>query len=516
MRVLYASFSYNEQWRIAKNLQMKHGWEPVYWMSSTEVKNEVESAFPGIVFQDYIAARRAVHSNDLKDIKDPVVDKVLLDALSVHQIDAMRIIYRCDSNGTNFTFFDLIEHYYDQIRFWLKVIVELKIELFVNWVNPHSSEYVLYLLCKHLKIPILYTDAAYLITEDTHLICNSIEDKTSFLRKKIQDITIETGLSEKIKNKLDIQRSTYDKAIPSFMSDPWLFGEKGFSLRRTLLRIKEFIHAVAMNTKPSSSHFKLRPGPYKDIKTGGTYWDLFWFTRFMNKIGSQYEKIYSKFVADVNYNCPYVYFAAPFQPESATLPDAGVYVDVLLILTMISDAIPEDWIIYYKEHPATFDSKMMGGHLYRSAEFYKKVSKIPKVKMIYHRTDSFKLIDHSVLVASATGTVGWEAVVRGKASLAFGQSWYLPCEGVFLIKSSEDLENVIKKVRSGYSPSKEGVERFAGIVDKYCFKGFKLYSFGTRYNEMSSIEEEMNRYSEFFLQAYRNYYGGLEANEQKI
>ena len=47
--------------------------------------------------------------------------------------------------------------------------------------------------------------------------------------------------------------------------------------------------------------------------------------------------------------------------------------------------------------------------------------------------DSFPLIANSKAVATVTGTVGWEAMVRRKPVLVFGLSWYEKYAGVLKI-----------------------------------------------------------------------------------
>ena len=504
MRVLYSSFSYSQQWKIAKVLQEKHQWEPIYWMGDRLVEDEVTQAFPDIFFQDYIKARRAIHSNSLSKVPKAIIDKVLIEALAKHQITAMKIAYRCDTTGSAFTFNDLIEHYYEQLAFWLTVIHELKIQLFVCWCSPHSSEYVLYLLCKHLGIPVLYIDSAYCITKDTHLIASSIEDKAELLRVKYNQ-NLEYKPKEQTRTRLQQIQGDYSLAKPDFMSNPVIFGEKGKLLSKSLNLVKELLSIIRKGPfEKTGIHFKFSKGPYKSEDTSGNRIQLFLYYKRISRLGKQYKKIYSKYVSEINFNTPYIYYAAPYQPEATTLPDAGVYDRILLSLDMISAATPKDWTICFKEHPATFDA-ILGGNLYRSEEFYEKLSKIPKVKMIAYNTDTFKLIDSSVAVACATGTVGWEAIVRGKPSLLFGQAWYLPCDGAFLIDSVNDLSQAIGKIKNGYKPDFEKVLKFAGVVDQFCVSDLKFIGFKSRFYQSETLDKDFERFADVFFKAYNQY-----------
>lgn len=506
MRTLYASFHYPHQWKIAKYLQEQHGWDPVYWMSDKAIQGEVEREFPGVTFQEYILARRAIHSNSLASRPDTVIDKKILDDFSKYQMDAMRIIYRADAAGTNFTFLDLIEHYYDLVKFWLKVVDELKIELFVSWVNPHSCDYVLYLVCKYLNIPILYIDVAEAITNDTHLITNSIENKTWLLKEKYLNKNIQLSCSPKLLKRLEEQRGTYEIALPRNMKDLTCF--KGRNKKQEYINhLKDFFSAVLKKPwRKTETYFKLTPGPYKSLKTSGSHFQYWKYKLRISQNGDRYLKFYKQHIISPNLNEKFIYFASPYQPEVTTIPDAGVYANLIIILEMLSKALPSGWTILYKEHPAVFYANF-GGDLYRSKEFYEKISSIPSVRLIDARTDSFLLIDKSQAVATATGTVGWEAVVRGKPSLVFAQPWYSPCEGVFQINEFEELKKVLDKIKAGYRPDYKEVERFAGVVEQFCFTELRQFRFKSRFPEMGDIDKEMAKYAKYFYQAYQEYYG---------
>jgi len=507
MRVAYFYFGSPHLWKIAKQLETKHGWKPVYWCSDISVKSDVEREFPGVTIQDTIKSRRAIHTNELEFSKPQPIDEELINALSVDQLSAMKIFYRADTTGYMFSFNDIIEHYYEMMSYWLTVIKEKKIDLVVSWVCPHGVEYVLYSLCKHYGIPWLYIDSAYCITKGTHLIAATIENRAQLLEKKYLDPSIDLQPEPETLAQIEIQMSTYEIAKPDYMSFPEFFGEKGKWLKKISAFLREIaILMVQGPLKTSYIHFKFKVGPYRDEKTSGNHLQYLLFEKRMSRLGKRFKKIYLRYSTEADLSKKYVFFAAPFQPEATTLPDAGAYNYVPLILKMLSAEIPDDWEIFYKEHPATFDA-VFGRDLYRSEDYYKTVAGISKVKMINYKTDTFHLIDHSQVVATATGTVGWESVVRGKPVFTFGEVWYNPCEGIFHIKSLADLKSALSKVTAGFKPTREKIIRFAGVVDKYCNKNFNYLNYSTRYHEIENIDEEMKKYGDYFYQAYQMYHG---------
>jgi hypothetical protein len=120
----------------------------------------------------------------------------------------------------------------------------------------------------------------------------------------------------------------------------------------------------------------------------------------------------------------YFLFALHYQPEETSCPSASVFADQLMTIRWIAGQLPDNHILYVKEHGAQHDFHQEGSQG-RSRGFYQAVSEIgPRVKLIDSKANTFDLIDQSEGVMTLTGTIGWEAIQRGKPSLVFGRSWY--------------------------------------------------------------------------------------------
>jgi hypothetical protein len=506
LNVAYFFFGSPHQWKIAKRLQSEHNWNPVYWYADISSKKDVESAFADVTFQDTIIGRRAIHTNYLDKIKPQAIDQALLDALSVDQVTAMKIIYRHDGTGYMFNFNEVLEHYYELLSYWLTIIVERKIELVVSWTSPHGMEYVLYMLCKHLSIPWIYIDAGYAITKGTHLIASTIENRAKLLEEKYK-VSNNTYLpNSNTLKQIEKQKQDYLTAKPDYMSYPEYFGEKGKWLKKTYQFLRVLAGVVAQGPfKTSGIHFKLKKGSYRDKNTSGNNLQYYFFENRMQRLGKVFKKFYLKYSVKADLSNKFIFFAAPFQPEATTLPDAGAFNYLPLILKMLSAAIPDNWLIYYKEHPATFDA-IYSRDLYRSKAYYKEVSEIPKVVMVDYQSDTFQLVDHSQAVATPTGTVGWESIVRQKCVMTFGEAWYNPCDGVFPIKSIQDLNNALELIQSGFKPRYDMILNFAGVVDKYCAKDLKYRNYASRYRNFENLELEIEKFSQAFYYGYELYH----------
>jgi hypothetical protein len=130
--------------------------------------------------------------------------------------------------------------------------------------------------------------------------------------------------------------------------------------------------------------------------------------------GLQYLNITSKsFGEKLHESQKYIYFPLHINPEYSTLTQGGMLQDQLVIIELLAKSIPFDWIVYVKEHPATVIYRL------RPRDFYKKIESIPNVRMAPTYSNMHKVISNAEMVATITGTSGWEAVLRGRPVIAF-------------------------------------------------------------------------------------------------
>jgi hypothetical protein len=143
---------------------------------------------------------------------------------------------------------------------------------------------------------------------------------------------------------------------------------------------------------------------------------------------------------------PYIYFAAHYQPERTSQPEALEYEDQFLAIGTLSRALPPGWRIYVKEHPRQFAQSPPGGHRRhaRTTLDYHELAAFPNVSLIEAHADSIELIRNARMCATLTGSTGWEALKEGKPALVFGPCWYCECEAVFLIDSVDTARMMVK------------------------------------------------------------------------
>ena len=135
----------------------------------------------------------------------------------------------------------------------------------------------------------------------------------------------------------------------------------------------------------------------------------------------------------------YVYMPLHLIPESTTSVYTPFYVNELSIIEAVSKALPAGWKLYVKEHQA-----MLGE---RTLEFYKKVKKIPNVRLVQpnYYSDPKPWMQNAKGVITLAGTSAYEAALLGKQSIVWGDVPFSLIEGVTRVYSVEELPAKIKE-----------------------------------------------------------------------
>jgi capsule polysaccharide export protein KpsC/LpsZ len=139
------------------------------------------------------------------------------------------------------------------------------------------------------------------------------------------------------------------------------------------------------------------------------------------------------------------------------------------MIEWLSFIAPHGWLIYVKEHPTQFIVKVDNT---RYDWMYDDIAKLHNVRLISANIDTFELIDNSKAIATLTGTIGFESVIRGKPVLCFGYAWYRGCEGVLSIQSLKQLELYVDQIKNGYKPALEKVRKFIQALEEIGIKGY--------------------------------------------
>lgn len=151
----------------------------------------------------------------------------------------------------------------------------------------------------------------------------------------------------------------------------------------------------------------------------------------------------------------YIFLALHMEPE-ASIQVNTKFSDQLTIVRQVSNALPEGWLLYVKEHPHQFSLNaadrsyyLPGVHKFRSKRFYDEIIKLGNVRLVDVDIPSKELISNSRAVVTLSGTASTEAVVNKKPTIMFSQntSTLALVEGVYEISNSDQLLEAIQEVQ---------------------------------------------------------------------
>jgi hypothetical protein len=183
------------------------------------------------------------------------------------------------------------------------------------------------------------------------------------------------------------------------------------------------------------------------------------------RIDKQLDAEYQRHTHTVDINGLYIYIPLHYQPECTTSPLGGVFVDQLLMITLLHRYCGKNVLVYVKEHPV---QRSQG----RYEKFYQDLVKLSKVRLVPKNFSSFTLIKNSLAVATITGTAGWEALFYQKPVLMFGEIFYKYAPGVFSIRSHQDCEEAFTAIKNGFKSDLSELKVFLRSLQEVAIKGF--------------------------------------------
>jgi hypothetical protein len=232
--------------------------------------------------------------------------------------------------------------------------------------------------------------------------------------------------------------------------------------------------AVAFVERLSGSYARAAPPNIRDQLARSTLW-----SRALQTLRERPRKLFSRAaVADARTNVRrqrlrsayerramsadalpdrFVSLFLHLQPERSTTPEGGFFAQQWVIAHALARDLPDDWRLVVREHPSTF---LTGPRLVRSTEFYDALLAIPRVHLASTALDPFELVDRSRAVATVTGSVGLESVVRGTPALLFGDASYRECPGSFHVSEPEALASALQVVLGDLALDRGDVLRF--------------------------------------------------------
>jgi len=108
----------------------------------------------------------------------------------------------------------------------------------------------------------------------------------------------------------------------------------------------------------------------------------------------------------------FIYYPLQYSPESSINTPAPYFLDQRRAIDAIRYAMPSDYVLVVKEHPACI--------LIRDGSFVRALKKTAGVLVAHYQLPSLELTKRAAITISVTGTATLEAMLIGKPSIALG------------------------------------------------------------------------------------------------
>lgn len=386
------------------------------------------------------------------------VDEELLREVAFGKLQALKMMDRLDPFWDSFC----ISHrsyWFDELYArCLDIIDEMNLSLLIFPDFPHRVyDYIFYLAAQRKGVCCIlfqhtsFNKCFYLVDEigknpewmrkvllDERLKESDIVNKT-ISRAKGQQSDYTLDYMERHRERArQMQQSRVKKYVTRFGKIAKLITKgnprENFTRIYNVLKTNQWEKSVEKNKMPYSrkiSYFqKLKLAKKADVELDG------------------FRKIYRDLTVLVDLEkTKYVGVALHYQPERTTSPVGGAYVDQLLIVDLLDKTLPADFTILVKEHESQFVNSSEEPTAGRTTVFYDRLAGFSaRVKCISEKISSFSFIDNSCAIATVSGTIGFESLVRGKPVLVFGHAWYYEAPGAYRVYSKNDVYKFISEV----------------------------------------------------------------------
>jgi hypothetical protein len=461
---------------VAQILLDRYGWQPAYWIGYTPwIEKAFRAHFTDVCFHSDVAAVLGVPPPEFESLKTTVLDQDLLEELAVCELYAIKMMDRMDALGS-FTYQERVRHYRHLVAYWLAVLDKIQPDLVFFVDIPHMVyDYILYELCELRGIATMMFEASNVY--GLSFLRDSIAGETVLATeyKRILEGGIDVTLTKEVDEFLMSLKGGYQD-VPlyiRYVSQDDLH-EKNTLKRvfRKLLDFQSYPEYISKQLGILTYRLQRPPSYLKEagkkpedsaITNLGFRWFRFKAYRKMKALDKYYHQLT---VPAVDLKAPYIFIALSYQPEATTSPKGDFFVNLELMVDLLSKAVPDGWLLYVKEHPSQFERTW--AHRAQSAResyYYDDMARLENVRLIPTSYSSYDLLDNAIAVATVTGSVGWQAVNRSKPTLVFGNPWYLGCEGVFSIRDLEGCLGALERIMGGYQVDDQRVRQFAAALE---------------------------------------------------
>lgn len=476
MRVFLIECSGDHWLGIGRALRERHGIKPVLWSGDSRTVDVVLADFPEAI---------AVHGVDAAcgrlptRVKWPRVslDAPLLSDLAADEAIALAMMDRMDPASGSFDHDARRRHWHALLRQWSGALDAHEPEMVIFSMAPHAIyDYALYALCKRRNVRTCMFERAQLpgMVFTVERFENGSDELRQALRLASDTATVSsTALREHLAG---LRKGGEEALPPNYrlkLKARRLLDLGGRQKAAGALRTVafEFARAAYLARRRSAPpHYLVREsrdGCLVSLGLAGWLWSR-WRGQWKKR---RLRNVYKALAREVPRNMPYVLLALHFQPERAVVPMAGSFCDQTLMVDILAGSLPQGWMLVVKEHP--WQLVPFGrGELGRSAGFYRRIADRGNVVLAPLDAHTEELFSGARAVATATGSIGWQAIARRLPALVFGTPWYVDAPGAYRISDIASLHRAMAHLQNGGVVPADAAERMLAALESVAVKGF--------------------------------------------
>lgn len=512
-KVLYLkTVSKNHFWiDLIAQWEKKYNWVPSVIAGDNEnYEDFIKREFLKIELYNHSEAIRGANPSFLSS--KYVFGEKELNFISKYENDFISMINRWSINSIKVDYFILRNYFINMVGIWLEILIQRNITLVILPSIPHRLyDFACYVACQVLKVPYLMIERTGEIRKknNSYVISGFVVDDLSNRTEKLynQYLTEKVNINDSDYELIDHLNKDYSSGMPNYFSEKEEKSKQKKTFKSIIntifLTLKKSIVFLILGFKKSQSIFKFTiQNKTNEVPRIALKIEVFIIGLF-NKIRVHWAiKYYKKNVSKPSFEDNYVYLAPHFRPERSTIPDAGYFHDIELIIDLIYNNIPSHWKIFYKEHKSNFRKPIQWNNVLTSKSYMRIKNKYQNLYFIDQDENPFKLIDNSAFVVTATGTTGWESILRGKPAFIFGDAWYRHFPGVFYVKNNKDIKEAIMMINNGFEISSLKIASYAKFLIANSTEVFEF----ARYEDTEKLKIENNSEYQRLINEYCHHF----------
>lgn len=328
----------------------------------------------------------------------------------------------------------------NECKFLEKILFDVKPEFLILYMPNFHYDYILYKMCKKLKIQVLLLGLARGFSRR----CIISEDYDKLPKDEVNEL-----------NEYDF---TNFKQLQTYLKKDDFYEETQYFKHNFVTNKKDLFKAVFRYL--FSKNLNLKYYPYFGRGKLKVMIKSIWIN-LLEKYRFLYLENHS--LKELKIPEPLIFFPLHVFPEGSFVLNAPYFTNQLEIIKHISKSIPINYTLIVKEHP------LMNTRGWREKSFYEEIINLPNVKLVSISIPTDEILNKVKLVITISSTVGLEAAFYEKPSIVFVDTIYNEIPSVLKLEKIDDLSLTIKEALA-IDVNPKDLNQFINSVEKKSFK----------------------------------------------